>query len=215
MQLNSYIEHTVLKQQTTADEVLQLCNEALQHQFAGVCVPPYFVSIAANKLQDEPVAVVTVVGFPLGYDEPAVKVEAARSAIEHGADEIDMVVNVAAIKSGNWDFVVTDITEVVQAVHEAGAELKVIVESGILTKDELVKVCNICAAAKVDYVKTSTGFAEVGARVEDVKIMRQVLPDYIRIKASGGIKDKAFAKALIEAGADRLGTSSGVKLVMA
>ena len=211
--MSGKIEHTILKADTSLEEVSKLCTEAIKHKFFGVCVPPYFVKAAAQNLKGSEVKIVTVVGFPLGYNTTPAKVEEARKAIDEGADEIDMVINVAALKNGDFNFVVNDIQSVATLVHLKGNKLKVIIETALLTEEEKLKACEICAEVNVDFVKTSTGFAKSGASVEDVKLLRANLPAKIKIKASGGIKTKEQASALVKAGADRIGTSNGPGLL--
>jgi deoxyribose-phosphate aldolase len=207
------IEHTILKADTSAEEIKNLCTEALEHKFFGVCVPPYFVKLAAQSLKDSEVKIVTVIGFPLGYNTTPAKVEEARKAIDEGADEIDMVMNIAALKNGNFNFVLNDIQSVGTLVQLKSKKLKVIIETALLTEEEKLKACEICTEAAVDFVKTSTGFAKSGATVQDIKLLRANLPAKIQIKASGGIKTKEQAEALVKAGADRIGTSNGPGLL--
>ncbi len=214
MELNRHIEHTLLKQDATAEEFTKLFEEAKTHNFLGVCVNPLYVSTAKEALRDSDVKIVTVVGFPLGANKPEVKAYEAQSAIADGADEIDMVLNVSALKDGDYDFVEADI-KTVKAFCE-DKPLKVILETDLLTKEEIKKACEICISAKADFVKTSTGFVKngVGAKVEDVKLMYETVSAHgLRVKASGGIRDKETAIKMIEAGAERLGTSSGVKIL--
>lgn len=211
--INSKIEQTILKADTTILDVEKLCNEAIQHHFFGVCIPPYFVKYAKNILQKSEVKIVTVVGFPLGYNTTPAKVEEARKALDQGADEIDMVINIAALKNGDFKFVKNDIQAVATLVQLKNKKIKVIIETALLTEEEKIKICQICAEIGVDFVKTSTGFSTSGAKVEDIILMRNVLPEKIKIKASGGIKTKEQAIDLINAGADRLGTSSGPQLI--
>lgn len=207
------IEHTILKADTTLVDVEKLCAEAIEHNFFGICIPPYFVKYAKNVLQKSEVQIVTVVGFPLGYNTTPAKVEEARKALDQGADEIDMVINIAALKNGDYKFVENDIQAVATLVQLKNKKVKVIIETALLTEEQKIKVCNICADVGVDFVKTSTGFASSGAKVEDVALMRKILPEKIKIKASGGIKTKEQTMALINAGADRIGTSSGQNLI--
>lgn len=211
--MNQRIEHTILKPDTTESDINRLCDEAIKHSFFGICVPPYFVKHAGIKLKDAPVKIVTVAGFPLGYNTTPAKVEEARKAIDEGAHEVDMVMNIAALKNNDLNFVENDIQSVTTLVQLKGCKLKVIIETALLSHEEKIKACEICAKAGVDFVKTSTGFASGGATVEDVELMRAHLPANIKIKASGGIKTKEQAKALVKAGADRLGTSSGPDLI--
>ena len=209
--INFYIEHTLLKPDAKKEELIKLFNEAKEHNFLGVCVNPCFVAFAKEQLKDSGVKIVTVIGFPLGANRSDVKAYEAKKAIEDGADEIDMVINISKLKDGFFDYVRQDII----AVREAGQGhvLKVILETDLLTPDEIRKACEICVEAKADLVKTSTGFVKggVGAKVEDVKLMHDtVSPHGLKVKASGGIRDYDKAFALIRAGAERLGTSSGV-----
>ncbi len=213
MELNSKIEHTILKADTSEKEVETLCNEAIKYNFFGVCVPPYFVKQASLLLKDSKLKIVTVVGFPLGYNTTPAKVEEARKAMDEGAHEVDMVLNVAALKKEDLNFVLNDIQSVTTLVQLKGCKVKVIIETALLTKEEKIEACKICAKVGVDFVKTSTGFASSGAKVEDIELMRATLPSTIKIKASGGIKTKQQAVDLLKAGADRLGTSAGPSLI--
>lgn len=212
--LNKYIEHTLLKQDATKEDFLKLFEEAKEHNFLGVCINPAYVKFAKDHLKGTGIKVVTVVGFPLGANLPSVKAYEAACAVEDGADEIDMVINVSALKDKNYEYVINDI----QTVKESCgfSLLKVILETDLLEKEEIKKACELCIEAGADFVKTSTGFVKngVGAKVEDVKLMHEtVSPHGLKVKASGGIRDKESAIKLIEAGASRLGTSSGVKIV--
>lgn len=214
MELNKYIEHTLLKQDAAKDELLKLFEEAKKYNFKGVCVNPVNVETAKKYLKDTDVKVVTVVGFPLGANISEVKAFETQRAIQDGADEIDMVINVSKLKDKDYDFVKKDIESVKKACGDTA--LKVILETDLLTGDEIKKACELCVEAKADFVKTSTGFVKngVGAKVEDVKLMAETVKPYgLGVKASGGIRDKQKAVALVEAGADRLGTSSGVAIV--
>lgn len=214
MELNKYIEHTLLKQDAAKDELLKLFEEAKKYNFKGVCVNPVNVETAKKYLKDTDVKVVTVVGFPLGANISEVKAFETQRAIQDGADEIDMVINVSKLKDKDYDFVKKDIESVKKACGDTA--LKVILETDLLTGDEIKKACELCVEAKADFVKTSTGFVKngVGAKVEDVKLMAETVKPYgLGVKASGGIRDKQKAVALVEAGADRLGTSSGVVIV--
>lgn len=214
MELSNCIEHTLLKQDATKEELKKLFEEAKQHSFLGVCVNGANVKFAKDSLKGTNVKVVTVVGFPLGACRSDVKAFEASKAIEDGADEVDMVISVQSIKDKDFDYTKKDIETVKAACKNT--PLKVIIETDLLTKDEIKKACEIIKEAKADFAKTSTGFVKngIGAQVEDVKLMSEVLKgSSVKIKASGGIKDKEKAIALIEAGASRLGTSSGVKIV--
>lgn len=212
--LNKHIEHTLLKQDAKLEDFIKLFNEAKAHKFLGVCINPAYVKLAKENLKDNDVKVVTVIGFPLGANRSDVKAFEASKAVEDGADEIDMVINVTAIKNKDYDFVVNDIKAVKAACKDK--PLKVILETDLLEKDEIKKACELCVEAKADLVKTSTGFVKggVGAKAEDVKLMYETVSPYgLKVKASGGIRDKETAVKMIEAGADRLGTSSSVKIV--
>lgn len=212
--LNKHIEHTLLKQDAKLEDFIKLFNEAKAHKFLGVCINPAYVKLAKENLKDNDVKVVTVIGFPLGANRSDVKAFEASKAVEDGADEIDMVINVTAIKNKDYDFVVNDIKAVKAACKDK--PLKVILETDLLEKDEIKKACELCVEAKADLVKTSTGFVKggVGAKAEDVKLMYETVSPYgFKVKASGGIRDKETAVKMIEAGAERLGTSSGVKIV--
>lgn len=211
--LNKHIEHTLLKQDAKYEDFIKLFDEAKKYNFLGVCVNPLYVKLAKEQLAGSNVKIVTVVGFPLGANKSQVKAYETQQAIEDGADEIDMVINVTALKNKDYEFVKKDI-ETVKAFCE-DKPLKVILETDLLDKDEIKKACEICVQAKADFVKTSTGFVKngVGAKVEDVKLMYEtVAPHGLQVKASGGIRDKETAIKMIEAGAERLGTSSGVKI---
>lgn len=213
MDISKYIEHTLLKQDATKDGLEKLFEEAIQNNFLGVCVNPCFVKDAKKFLKNSNVKIVTVIGFPLGANTPEVKAFETKKAIEDGADEIDMVINVSKLKDKDYDYVKNDIEFVRHACPDN--ILKVILETDLLTKEEIKKACEICIDAKADLVKTSTGFVKngVGATVEDVELMYQtVSPFGLKVKASGGIRDSEKALALIKAGATRLGTSSGLKI---
>lgn len=212
--LSTYIDHTVLKPTTSVTDIIRLCEEAATHKFAAVCVPPCYVGLAANQLRGTGTNVATVIGFPLGSSTTAVKVAETKDAVENKADEIDMVINVGAIKSGMWDAVTADIRAVVEAAGDA--KVKVIIETSQLTDEEKVRATECTIEAGADFVKTSTGFIGGGATVEDVMLLRRTIEEKgssCRIKASGGIRTKADALAMIEAGADRIGTSAGVAIV--
>ena len=213
-QLNEYIEHTLLKQDATKEQFLQLFKEAKEHKFLGVCVNPAYVKLAKENLEGSDVQIVTVVGFPLGASDSNVTAFEAKTAIEQGADEIDMVMNVSAMKNKDYDYIVNDVKTVKAACGDH--KLKVILETDLLTKEEIAKACELCVEAKADLVKTSTGFVKggVGAKPEDVKIMHDIVaPHGMEVKASGGVRSKEDAMAVIEAGATRIGTSSGIKIV--
>jgi deoxyribose-phosphate aldolase len=213
MNIASYIDHTILKPETTAADILKLCSEATEAQFAAVCVPPYYVAMANALLAGGPVRLATVVGFPFGYHCLASKIAELEKAIADGADELDMVINIAALKNGDWDYLTQEITDCIVPVKQAGKKIKIIVESGVLTNEELEKCCALYGTFGIDYMKTSTGYAVTGATVEAVAAMRRFLPERIGIKASGGIRSYAFALELINAGATRLGASAGLQLL--
>jgi len=213
MQIASYIDHTILKPTTTLKDIEQLCAEAAAYGFAAVCVPPPFVSRCKKILEPTGVKTATVIGFPFGYSAIEAKMAEAVLAVVDGADELDMVINLVALRSGDWSYLEKEVATVLQVVRSKGKKLKVIIESGILTRDEIIRCCELYGKAGIDFLKTSTGYAEKGASVEAVQLMRQHLPSGIRIKASGGIRTYAFAKELIDAGADRLGCSSSIAIV--
>lgn len=209
----AFIDHTLLKPEATQAQVAALCHEAAAFNFASVCINPVFVPLAALLLRGSPVMVCTVVGFPLGATAAAVKVFETETAVRDGASEIDMVINVGALKSGDYATVLADIEAVVQAAHAGGATVKVIIEAALLTDDEKVMACRLAKAAKADYVKTSTGFGPGGATTADVALMRQTVGSEMGVKAAGGIRSYQDAVAMIEAGATRLGASAGVRIV--
>ena len=213
MELNRYIEHTLLKQNATKEEVKNLFDEALEHKFFGVCVNPCNVKFAKEYLNGSEVKIVTVIGFPLGQSTTEVKILETVDAIKNGADEIDMVMNIGKLKDGNFNYIVDEISKIKTACQ--GQNLKVIIETDLLTKEEIKKACELCIEGGADFVKTSTGFVKngVGAKAEDVKLMYDTVKDAgLQVKASGGIRDREAALKMIEAGALRLGTSSGVKI---
>lgn len=212
--LNKHIEHTLLKQDAKLEDFIKLFEEAKEHKFLGVCINPAYVKLAKENLYGTDVKIVTVVGFPLGANRSDVKAFETSKAVEDGADEIDMVLNVSKLKDKDYDFIINDIKTVKTACKDK--PLKVILETDLLTKEEIKKACELCIEAKADFVKTSTGFVKngVGAKAEDVKLMFETVSPYgLKVKASGGIRDKEAAIKMLEAGAERLGTSSGVKIV--
>ena len=213
MQIASFIDHTVLKNTTTIADIDKICNEAIEYGFAAVCVPPYFVQDAKKLLQGTAVKLATVIGFPFGYQESIVKLNEADIAIHHGADEIDMVMNIAAFKSNDLAYVESEVQDISGLTSACQKTLKVIIESGVLSDEEIIKCCELYQHFPVQFLKTSTGYADKGASVEAVKLMRKHLPETIQIKASGGIRTFDFAKELIEAGATRLGCSASVAIV--
>lgn len=209
MKINQYIDHTCLKADARREDIEKLCSEAKKYQFASVCINPFFVSIASTILEDENVKICTVIGFPLGQNTIAVKLFEAQTALNDGADELDVVINVSAVKDGNWDYVKNEL----EAILTLKASLKIIIETCYLTDEEIARLTQIIGSYDIDFIKTSTGFGSRGASINDVEIMNKYKSKTLQIKASGGIRDLKTAKAMIEAGATRLGTSSGVKLV--
>ena len=213
MELNKYIEHTLLKQDATKDELLKLLDEAKEYKFLGVCVNPTNVKFSKNYLKDTDVKIVTVIGFPLGQNTCESKVLETIDAVKNGADEIDMVINSGKLKDKETNYIVDEISSIKKACQ--GKILKVILETDLLNSEEIKLACELCVKAGADFVKTSTGFVKngVGAKVEDVKLMFETVKDFgLGVKASGGVRDKDTAIAMINAGATRIGTSSGVKI---
>lgn len=209
--LNQYIDHTLLKPEAKAEQIEKLCHEAIKHKFFSVCINPHNVAQAAKLVNGTGVAVCTVIGFPLGANTTETKVFETENALKNGATEIDMVINIGAIKSNNWAHVENDIREIKKAC--GNKILKVILETCLLTDEEKVKACQASEKAGADFVKTSTGFSTGGATFHDVELMRKSVSKHIQVKASGGVKDQATAAKMIELGATRLGTSSGVQLM--
>ena len=207
------IDHTLLKPDATADQIAQLCFEARKYHFASVCVNPTNVKLCTDLLSGSDVKVCTVIGFPLGATSTEVKAFETQNAIDHGATEIDMVINIGALKAGDNDLVARDIREVVKVAHKAGAIVKVIIETALLTDEEKVVACLLAKEAGADFVKTSTGFSSGGATVHDVALMRRTVGPELGVKAAGGIHSQEEAQQLIAAGATRLGASAGVKII--
>lgn len=208
-----YIDHTLLKPEATRAEIEKLCQEASAYKFASVCVNPVWVKDCAFALYGSPVKVCTVVGFPLGATLADVKAYETRRAIFDGATEIDMVINIGALKSGDNETVKRDLKSVVEAAHDGCAIVKVIIETALLSEEEKIRACLLAQDAAADFVKTSTGFSKGGATVADIELMRRTVGAAIGVKAAGGVKDLASARALIAAGATRIGASAGVKIV--
>ena len=213
MNLAALLDHTLLRPDCTEAQVVQLCQEARIHGFASACVPPCYVPLAARELSGAGVAVCTVIGFPLGYNSPRVKFREAEIALAEGATELDVVLNISALKSGQYDAVRAEIEDLTDLAEVRDALLKVIIETALLTEEELETAARLCAEAGAHFVKTSTGFASRGASVADVELLRRVLPPHVRIKASGGIRTRSQALALLAAGADRLGTSNSLAIL--
>jgi deoxyribose-phosphate aldolase len=213
MNLASLIDHTLLKPTTTIKEVKDLCSEAVEYGFAAVCIPPPLVKNAHGFLKGTEIKIATVIGFPFGYSNAKAKIFETQQAIEDGADEMDVVINLIALKGNAWSYLESELQHIIQAVHKNQRVIKVIIESGILSDEEIVRCCEIYAKAGADFVKTSTGYAEKGASLEAVQLIRQNLPSSVRIKASGGIRNYQFARQLIGAGADRLGCTASVAIM--
>lgn len=211
MNYNKMIDHTVLKADTPLETVKKICDEAMEYGFASVCINPCHVAYCADYLKDSDVNVCTVIGFPLGANTSAVKAFETKDAIANGADEIDMVMNIGALKDKNYDLVRDDVKAVVEAAN--GTLVKVILETCLLTEDEIKKACELCVEAKADYVKTSTGFSTRGATIEDVRIMKEAVHGKAKVKAAGGVRTPEDMVKIFAAGADRIGTSAGCSLV--
>ncbi len=211
MNYNKMIDHTVLKADTPLETVKRICDEAMEYGFASVCINPCHVAYCADYLKDSDVNVCTVIGFPLGANTSAVKAFETKDAIANGADEIDMVMNIGALKDKNYDLVRDDVKAVVEAAN--GTLVKVILETCLLTEDEIKKACELCVEAKADDVKTSTGFSTRGATIEDVRIMKEAVHGKAKVKAAGGVRTPEDMVKIVAAGADRIGTSAGCSLV--
>ena len=212
MNIGSMIDHTLLKAEASVEEIEKLCKEAIEYNFASVCINPYYVKRSSELLKNSKVKVATVIGFPLGANSTSVKTFEAKDAINNGANEIDMVINIAALKNKEYDKVENDIRSVVDAVASNGI-VKVILETCLLTDEEKKQACKLSKKAGAHFVKTSTGFNSGGARLEDIALMKSIVKDDMGIKASGGIRDYEKAKAMIDAGATRIGASASVKIV--
>jgi len=213
MSISSHIDHTLLKATARLADVEKLCREAAEYGFASVCVPPPYVKRCKLMLASSGIKVTTVIGFPMGYSLIEAKRAEASLALGDGADELDMVINLIALKNEDEDYLKKEISAIVQITGQKNKVLKAIIETGILSDDEIIRCCRLYAAAGVHFVKTSTGFAEKGATVKAVQLMRRYLPSEVKIKASGGIRTYAFAKELLEAGAERLGCSNSVTII--
>ena len=211
MNYNKMIDHTVLKADTPLETVKRICDEAMEYGFASVCINPCHVAYCADYLKDSDVNVCTVIGFPLGATTSAVKAFETKDAIANGVDEVDMVINIGALKSRNLKLVRDDVKAVVEAAN--GTLVKVILETCLLTEDEIKKACELCVEAKADYVKTSTGFSTRGATIEDVRIMKEAVHGKAKVKAAGGVRTPEDMVKIVAAGADRIGTSAGCSLV--
>jgi len=212
MDIAKMIDHTLLKADATKEMIINLCQEAKEYNFKSVCINPVWVKQAKEELRDSQVEVCTVIGFPLGATATAVKAFETEQAIKDGATEVDMVINIGALKGKDYETVQADISAVVEKA-KGKALVKVILETGLLSDEEKVKACQLAKLAKADFVKTSTGFGNGGATVEDIRLMRQTVGEEMGVKASGGVRDYATAMKMIEAGATRIGTSSGIGIV--
>lgn len=213
MQINQYIDHTLLKPTALIEDIFLLCNEALQYNFTAVCVPPPMIKTAKKQLENSIVKVATVVGFPFGYSAIEAKVAEIILAVIDGVDELDIVINLIALKNNDWQYLANEINHIFPVAKQNNKVIKMIIESGVLTDEEIIRCCELYGTAGVDFLKTSTGYAEKGTSVHAVELMRKHLPAHIQIKASGGIKTYSFAKELIDAGAARIGCSNSIKIV--
>lgn len=211
MKESKYIDHTLLKPEATKAQIVQLCEDAVKNDFASVCINPYWVKMCAQEVKDSDVLVCTVVGFPLGANTTATKVYETKEAISNGADEIDMVINIGALKGKEYDVILEDIKAIVEAASDH--VVKVIIETSLLSDDEIIKASQLAKEAKATFVKTSTGFSTGGATKEDVALMAHVVGSDLGVKASGGIKTREDFLAMIKAGATRIGTSNGMALL--
>ena len=211
MGINTIIDHTLLKPEASEDQIKKLCQEAIDYEFFSVCVNPTWIETAREALKGSPVKIATVIGFPLGANSLETKVFESKDALDKGAHEIDMVINIGALKSKNYDQVKNEIQAVKKAIGDH--ILKVIIETCLLTEEEKKKASQLVVEAGGDFVKTSTGFSTAGAQVEDVRLIRSLVGDKAKIKASGGIRDYEKARAMVEAGADRLGVSAGLAIL--
>lgn len=213
MNLAARIDHTALKPTLTMAEVEKMCSEAKEYGFAAVCVPPLFVRAAKGYCEGSAVKVATVIGFPFGYSVIEAKLAEAVMAMVDGADELDVVINLAALKNNDWQYLAKELQTLLSVIQSKGKILKVIIETSELTEKEIIQCCDLYGIAGVDFVKTSTGYASGGATIEVVTLIRKHLADAVKIKASGGIKTATFAEALVKAGADRLGCSSSLAII--
>ena len=211
MNLSDYIDHTNLSKTATAEDIMKLCEEAKKYHFPTVCIPPYYVKAASEYLKDSTTEVCTVIGFPNGYSTTETKQYEAIDAVHNGAKEIDMVININALKNKDYDYVKDEIEAIRDSIE--GRVLKVIIETCLLTEDEIIKMTEICNETFVNFIKTSTGFDKEGAKLDDVKLIMKHKNEVLEIKASGGIRTKKDAEAFIEAGATRLGTSHGIDII--
>lgn len=213
LSVNQYIEHTNLSPLITSAQVEQLIDEAITYQFCGICVPPYWVKKARRDVGKANIQVVTVIGFPLGYQRSEVKLKEMESAVRDGADELDIMLNISAVKNNALEWVKIELAQFSKFAHEREKIIKVILETAYLTETELQETCKVCIDTGVDFLKTSSGFAPAGAQLDTVQLMRSLAPESVGIKASGGIKTYDQVVAFVQAGAERIGTSSGVQIM--
>lgn len=213
MNLASFVEHTILKADCTKGAIENICKEALDNNIYAICIPPYWVSHAAQILEEKPPKLVTVIGFPMGYSATAAKVEEIKRAIDDGADEVNVVINLLAIKEGNWNYVYNDINSATTAAHLRGKIIKLILEVALLTKEEIKKACEICQELDCDFIKTSTGLSGVETKPESISFLKSCLSEKVKIQASGGVRTKETAQSLIDAGAHQIGTSTGLAIL--
>ncbi|TAF66990.1 MAG: deoxyribose-phosphate aldolase [Cytophagales bacterium] len=211
--IQNYIEHTLLRPDISDKDIENLIDEAIKYQFVGVCVPPYWAKKARRDIGKNPIQLVTVVGFPLGYSRSEVKLKEIESALREGVNELDVVVNISAIKTGMYGWVKAEIAQFAKMIHEQESFLKVILETAYLNPQELEQTAKVCIDAGADYLKTSTGFAPTGAEISTVQRLRSLAPSHVGIKASGGIKTLTQTEAFIEAGAERIGTSASIAIM--
>lgn len=213
MEIANFLDHTLLRPDATTIEVERLCIEAKHYGLKAVCIPPYHVGKAAHILEDSKTKIATVIGFPMGYSSVPSKVSEINWGISHGANEFDVVLNVCAVKNGDWNYIRNEIDSVTTAAQLRGKVLKLILETGLLNKSEIERICTICRSCGVDYVKNSTGFNSQGASIETVQFLKELLESQVKVKAAGGIRTSSFARALIEAGANRIGSSTCLQLL--
>ena len=214
MNIADFIDHTILKAETSIEEVEKLCKESVGYGFAAVCIPPPFVKRAKALLSPTEIKIATVIGFPFGYSATEAKLAEAVLALVDGADELDAVINLVALRMNDWEFIKKEVSLLVEVTHQRKKKLKLIIESGILTDEEIMNCCTKLGGLGIDYMKTSTGYAATGATLNAVAIMKEFLPAHVKIKASGGIRDYITAKAFVDAGASRLGCSASVAIAL-
>ena len=211
--LAGYIDHTLLKPTASIDDIIKLCEEAEEHQFCSVCIPPYYVEKAVKKLENSPVKVCSVIGFPLGYQLTSIKIDEIKRAYDLGVDEVDAVINISAVKSGDWDWVEQELGGIATTASIKDLVSKIIFETCYLSEEEVIKLCQLCTHYEANFVKTSTGFGSGGATVDMVRLMKSHIGSKMKVKASGGIRTYADALRMIEAGAERIGASAGINIL--